>query len=565
MSIYGRPLSSAEIQSIYMAGMAGKCVTAAPPFVLTQPSDQTALAGSSATFSFLATGTQPLSYQWSFDGTPLADATGSILVLTNVQPGNAGVYNVTISNPEGSTTSSNAVLTVTFPPALISVLDAQGPAGSAIRTRVIFSANGNENALSFSLSFNPSLLQFANISAGSGTGAAALLVNTNQVGSGRIGFALSLPVDTTFACGPQEIAQITFTSSVSANPTATPISFTDLPIPRQISDSQGLVLPGTYQTGNVSLATAELKGDVSPHPTGDRVVTVTDWVVMGRYVARLDYPANASELARADCAPRQTSGDGAITVSDWVQTGRYVAGFDPPTAVTTASLGASLTASASIAAKSSSRQLGIGSALLLGDHTCSLPVTLTAAGGENAVAFSVAFDAKALAYAGATLGRDATGGTLNVNGTQAGSGRLAFVLALSPGNSLAAGTRTLIKINFRAAATAESGTYGVSLIDQPVPREVSDVAATVMAAQYLNGLIALNDIPTLQIELSGQNVRLAWPLWASPLVVQQTAGPLNLSTLWTNLITEPVVTETEYVVTVPIPESISTFFRLAPP
>jgi hypothetical protein len=54
----------------------------------------------------------PLSYQWLKDGTPLAGATGSSLLLANLQATNAGNYSVVISNDYGSTTSSNAYLTV---------------------------------------------------------------------------------------------------------------------------------------------------------------------------------------------------------------------------------------------------------------------------------------------------------------------------------------------------------------------------------------------------------------------------------------------------------------------
>ncbi|HKZ78701.1 MAG TPA: hypothetical protein VJ124_10395 [Pyrinomonadaceae bacterium] len=72
--------------------------------------------------------------------------------------------------------------------------------------------------------------------------------------------------------------------------------------------------------------------DLSPRPSGSNngVVTIADWVQMGRFVAGLDL-ANAGEFQRADSAPRATRGDGVITIADWVQCGRYVAGLDPLT------------------------------------------------------------------------------------------------------------------------------------------------------------------------------------------------------------------------------------------
>jgi hypothetical protein len=66
--------------------------------------------GSNILFSVAATGTQPLSYQWTQNGLPLRGATASVLVLTNLQPGHAGAYRCIVSNPWGSATSLQARL-----------------------------------------------------------------------------------------------------------------------------------------------------------------------------------------------------------------------------------------------------------------------------------------------------------------------------------------------------------------------------------------------------------------------------------------------------------------------
>ena len=118
VSIYNRALTAAEIQSIYSAGSGGKCPM--PPAIIVSPTDQTVVAGDTAGFSVAATGTSPLIYQWSFNGTNIDGATNTILNLTNVQPANAGYYSVTVTNLLGSVTSSNAALTVlAIPPVII--------------------------------------------------------------------------------------------------------------------------------------------------------------------------------------------------------------------------------------------------------------------------------------------------------------------------------------------------------------------------------------------------------------------------------------------------------------
>jgi len=89
------------------------------PFIVTQPMDAPAmLAGSNASFTVIAGGTPPLSFQWMKDSTNLTDggnvvgATTASLVLTNVQVNDGGDYSVVVTNNFGSVTSSSANLSV---------------------------------------------------------------------------------------------------------------------------------------------------------------------------------------------------------------------------------------------------------------------------------------------------------------------------------------------------------------------------------------------------------------------------------------------------------------------
>lgn len=84
-----------------------------PPSITTPPQSQNAATGTNVTLSVLATGSAPLSYQWRFNASNLSGATSSTLTLTNVQPANAGDYDVLVTNPAGSLASAPAHLTVT--------------------------------------------------------------------------------------------------------------------------------------------------------------------------------------------------------------------------------------------------------------------------------------------------------------------------------------------------------------------------------------------------------------------------------------------------------------------
>jgi hypothetical protein len=86
-------------------------VGGAPPTILSQPGDVLLLTARAASLSVSATGTLPLRYQWRFNGLPLPAATNATLVLTNVQPLHAGVYNILVYNSGGSALGTNFTVT----------------------------------------------------------------------------------------------------------------------------------------------------------------------------------------------------------------------------------------------------------------------------------------------------------------------------------------------------------------------------------------------------------------------------------------------------------------------
>lgn len=82
------------------------------PAIITQPTNLTVYSGRSAVFNFRAGGMAPLSYFLQFNGATVAQSIDSPPSLNNVQPAEAGIYTVVVSNAFGSVTSSNVTLTV---------------------------------------------------------------------------------------------------------------------------------------------------------------------------------------------------------------------------------------------------------------------------------------------------------------------------------------------------------------------------------------------------------------------------------------------------------------------
>jgi uncharacterized delta-60 repeat protein len=90
---------------------------AAPPTIQYHPRDQAVAFHQQATFGVLADGTKPLSYQWYKNGMAIPGATADQMILSQPEFPDAGQYSVTVSNAEGSVTSTNATLVVKAPKA----------------------------------------------------------------------------------------------------------------------------------------------------------------------------------------------------------------------------------------------------------------------------------------------------------------------------------------------------------------------------------------------------------------------------------------------------------------
>jgi hypothetical protein len=80
------------------------------PTISTQPTGQSVALYSSATFSVAATGVPVPSYQWMFNGSPVAGATNPSLTIGEVQAANLGSYSVAVTNSSGSATSGSVTL-----------------------------------------------------------------------------------------------------------------------------------------------------------------------------------------------------------------------------------------------------------------------------------------------------------------------------------------------------------------------------------------------------------------------------------------------------------------------
>jgi hypothetical protein len=97
------------------SGSATLTVNSAPvgPSISTQPANQTVTAGLTATFSVVAAGTAPLTYQWQKNNANISNATlASYTTPPTVSGDNGATFRVIVTNSVTSITSNSATLTV---------------------------------------------------------------------------------------------------------------------------------------------------------------------------------------------------------------------------------------------------------------------------------------------------------------------------------------------------------------------------------------------------------------------------------------------------------------------
>ena len=112
---YVAPDSSLVRASTYGRGFWELVPSSAPtaPAITTQPASVTVTAGATAIFSVTASGTAPLSYQWSKNSAAISGAISATYTTpATVTTDNGSTFIVTVSNSAGSATSNAATLTV---------------------------------------------------------------------------------------------------------------------------------------------------------------------------------------------------------------------------------------------------------------------------------------------------------------------------------------------------------------------------------------------------------------------------------------------------------------------
>ena len=114
-----------------------------PTFTTDLVSQTLAAVGSDVSLQVGATGGDPLTFQWLFNGATLPGETSYVLQLSSVTTADAGQYQVLATDPGGTAASSVTTLTIMAPPAITGdLVDQTVTAGSAATLAVSVTGTG---------------------------------------------------------------------------------------------------------------------------------------------------------------------------------------------------------------------------------------------------------------------------------------------------------------------------------------------------------------------------------------------------------------------------------------
>ena len=114
--LYSVTVSNASGEELLSRGAQLSVVVPLPALISLVSEDSTVAWGQTAEFTVAAEGTPPLEYQWYFQEQPIAEATGTSLLLEGVTLGDSGLYSVTVRNETGLAESGPIKLDVDPPP-----------------------------------------------------------------------------------------------------------------------------------------------------------------------------------------------------------------------------------------------------------------------------------------------------------------------------------------------------------------------------------------------------------------------------------------------------------------
>ncbi|HEX2854355.1 MAG TPA: putative Ig domain-containing protein [Opitutaceae bacterium] len=381
--------------------------------ITSQPTSQSAVAGSTATLSVVASGTTTVTYQWRKAGTNItgnASATTSTLSLPNSQAADSGSYDVVVTNASGSFPSNAVTLTVSA-----------APAGSPVITNSSLSApatSGTPFSFTVAASGSPTSFTATGLPTGLSIAAATGVISGTPIASGTS----NVIIGATNASGTGN-ATLTITVAASTN---APIITGAATAPASVGTAVNYQIaatgvPTAYTAAGLpaGLSLNPSTGAITGTPTaaGTSIVVLTATNAFGTGNSTLTITVAAANVAPIIVSPPTAGGSIGVPFTTYV-----IAATGQPTSYSATGLPAGLTLNSTTGAIS-------GTATVPG--TYGVTVTATNSFGSSTVPVTIVITSSPTAASSRITAFSAR--------SQAGTGNQTLIMGFA-----VSGTKTLI-------------------------------------------------------------------------------------------------------------------------
>jgi hypothetical protein len=505
------------------------------PSITTQPANQTVTAGQTATFTVVASGTAPLSYQWMKNGANIAGATSSSYATPATTAADGGsTFDVVVRNTAGTATSNTATLTVNSAPVAPTITTQPAnqtvTAGQTATFTVVASGTAplsyqwRKNSVAISGATSPSYSTPATTS--SDNGAQFTVVVTNTAGSVTssaatltVNAAPVAPSITTQPTSQAVTAGQAASFSVAATGTA-PLSYQWRKNSVAISGatSPSYSTPATTSSDNGAQFTVVVTNTAGSVTSSAATLTVSAAPAPGIQVSStsLNFGNSVVGSTLSQVLIITNTGTATLSITQVAASGPAftVSGFSLPLNVS-----AGQQTTISVAFLPTSVGTASGNISIVSNAPTS-PTSVGLSGAGIAATFTLGISPTSLGFGNVTLGNT---GSLSTSLTNMGNSDVTISSVTVSGNGFSA-----------------SGVSGGTTL-KPNQSATLNVAFAPTLAQSVNGSVTVNSNATNSpppISLSGVGVTpsiSAFPVWVSPSLTRvgktDAAGTASLIAL----------------------------------
>jgi len=142
-------------------------------------------------------------------------------------------------------------------PRVVRVVNVDASPGSQVTVSIEINAENSDKGISFTMDYDPSKLSNPVVNGGSGASGAVVIPNTTIPGKVIVQLAY---ITGGFASGVSQALTVKFDVATTAPSGATPLTFNDTPVQRQVRDTANALVASTFTDGFVNILAPTASG-----------------------------------------------------------------------------------------------------------------------------------------------------------------------------------------------------------------------------------------------------------------------------------------------------------------